>query len=142
MKKRIIIIGAALAVFAGIAVGAYAAYVLGGSGASGFTAGNAADLTVAPQGSDLDGILPGQTLPMDVLITNSNAVPVSVTGLTATFNDGGDCDFTVTPVNPYSYTLGAGASFWDQLSVYMGDPDPGCEGWVGTVTATATGTMP
>ena len=143
MKKRIAIIAAALAVFAGIAVAVYAAYDVGGSSApSGFTAGTAADLAVDPEEADLNGILPGQTKLMDVLITNTNPVSVTVTGLTATFNDSGLCAFTVTPVNAYSYGLGAGASIWDQLSVAMGDPDPGCEGWGGLVTATASGTMP
>ena len=143
MKKRIIIIGAALAVFAGIAVAVYAAYDVGGSSPpSGFTAGTAADLTVDPEEGDLAGILPGQTKLMDVLITNSNPVSVTVTGLTATFNDSGLCAFTVAPVNAYPYGLAAGASVWDQLSVSMGNADPSCEGWAGLVTATASGTMP
>ena len=143
MKKRIIIIGAALAVFAGIAVAAYAAYVIDGSSASSpFTSGTAADLAVDPEEGDLTGILPGETRWMDVLITNSNPVSVTVTGLTATFNDGGVCAFTVAAVNPYPYGLAAGASVWDALNVTMGNAAPGCEGWAGLVTATASGSMP
>ena len=142
MKKKIAIIATVLVVFAGIAVTAYAAYVIGGSSApSAFTAGTAADLTVDPQEADLNGILPGQTLPMDVWVANSNPVPVRVTGLTATFNDGGVCAFTVAWPNS-AYGLGASAGFWDVLNVSMGNAAPACQGWAGMVTATATGTMP
>ncbi len=144
MKKRIIIIGAALAVFAGIAVVAYAAYdVTGSSPPSGFASGTAADLAVDPDEADLNGILPGQTKLMDVTVTNGNPVPATVTGLTAAFNDGGVCAFTVAAVNAYPYALGAGASAADALNVTMGNAAPGCEGNAGlTVTATATGTLP
>ena len=99
---------------------------------------------VDPQEGDINGILPGQTLQMNVLISNTNPVPVQVTGLTATFNDGGVCALTVAPVNGwYPYPLAASTSYWDALNVTMGDAAPGCEGWAGLlVTATATGTMP
>ena len=143
MKKRLIIISAAMVVFAGIAVAAYAAYDVGGSSApSGFTAGTAANLTVDPEEWDLDGILPGQIVPMDVWVANSNPVPATVTGLTATFNDGGACAFTVAwPTG--SYGLPASGGFWDTLTVTMGDAAPSCEGNAGLlVTATATGTLP
>jgi hypothetical protein len=144
LKKRIIIIASALAVFGGIAVAAYAAYDVGGSSPpSGFTSGTAVDLAVDPDEADLNNILPGEMKTMDVYITNNNPVPVKVTGLTATFNDGGACAFTVTNVNSYWYPLAAWATASDALNVAMGDAALTCEGNAGLqVTATATGTMP
>jgi len=143
VKKRIVIVASTLVVLAGIALAAYAAYdITGSSGAEAFPTGTAAVLAVDPQSEDLNYILPGQTRRMDVLITNNNSGQATVTGLTATFNDGGACALTVAPVSGYSYYIGGGASVWDALDVSMGNAAPGCQGGTLTVTATATGTLP
>jgi len=144
VKKKIVIVAGTLAVIAVIAAAAYAAYTItGSSGAEGFTSGTAADLVVNPESEDLGGILPGETVPVDVLVTNPNSGSARVWGLSLAFNDGGVCAFSVANVNSYPYTLGGGASFWDQVNVSMGDADPSCEGNnTLTVTATAVGTLP
>lgn len=143
MKKRIAVVAGTLVVLAGIALAVYAAYdITGSSGAEPFATGTAANLAVDPQSEDLNGILPGQTRWMDVLITNNNSGPATVTGLTATFNDGGACALTVAQVSGYPYAIGGSASVWDAVNVTMGNAAPGCEGGTLTVTATATGTLP
>jgi len=144
VKKKIVVVVGTLVVLAGIAAAAYAAYTItGSSGAEGFTSGTAADLAVNPQSEDLNGILPGQTVPVDVLITNPNSGSARVWGLTLAFNDGGVCALSVANVNSYPYTLGGGLSAWDQVNVTMGDADPSCEANnTLTVTATASGTLP
>jgi len=143
MKKRIAVIAGTMVVLGAIAVAAYAAYdIAGSSGAEGFPTGTAADLAVDPQSEDLNYILPGDTKRMDVLITNNTSGPATVTGLTATFNDGGACALTVAQVSGYPYGIGGGASIWDAVNVTMGNAAPGCEGGSLTVTATATGSLP
>jgi hypothetical protein len=144
VKKRIAVILGVMVALAGIALAVYAAYDLSGSSsAESFTSGTAANLTVDPQSEDLNGILPGQTSTMDVLITNPNNVPATVTGLSLAFNDNGLCGFSVTPLGNYPFGLGGGASAWVQVNVGMGNADPSCEGNSNlTVTATATGTLP
>jgi hypothetical protein len=144
VKKKIVVVVGTLVVLAGIAVAAYAAYdIAGSSGAEGFTSGTAADLAVNPQSEDLNGILPGDTVPVDVLITNNNGGSATVTGLSLSFNDGGACALTVTNNSAYPYGIGGGASVWDSVNVHMGNAAPGCENNnTLTVTATASGTLP
>lgn len=142
--KKLLVLGLVVGALVGAGLIAYAAYNIDGSSpAQGFTSGTAANLAVDPEEWDLNGILPGQTRSMDVLITNPNSGQATVTGLTATFNDGGVCAFTVTNVSSYSYAIGGGASVWDAVSVTMGNAQPQCEGNSAlTVTATATGWLP
>ena len=142
--KKLFVLGVVVVALLGAGLIAYAAYdIAGSSGAEGFQSGTAADLAVDPQSEDLWGILPGETRWMDVLITNNNGGQATVTGLTATFNDGGVCAFSVAPVSGYSYAIGGHASVWDALNVTMGNAAPECEGNSAlTVTATATGTLP
>jgi hypothetical protein len=143
VRKYALIATAIVALVGGAAVAVWAAYdVTGSSGGQAFTAGSAVNLSPDPDEADLNGILPGETRSVDVVVTNSNAVPVTVTNVDLGFNDSGVCDLTTTPWSG-SFVLGAGASDTWVITVSMGDPDPGCEGWAGiTVAATATGTMP
>jgi hypothetical protein len=144
--KKLLVLGVVVVALLGAGLIAYAVYdITGSSGAEGFTAGTAAKLAVDPQSEDLNYILPGDTRRMDVLITNNNSGPATVTSLTLAFNDGGDCAFTVTPVAPTPpYSIAGGGGFvWDQVDVTMGDAAAWCQGSSAlTVTATATGTLP
>ncbi|MEX2225963.1 MAG: hypothetical protein WEB52_05890 [Dehalococcoidia bacterium] len=141
--RKYALIAAAMVALVGGAVAVWAAYdVTGSSGGQGFTSGSAANLSPDPDESDLSGILPGQSRSVDVLVTNPNAVGVSLLTVDLTFNDGGLCAFTTTPwTTPIA--LAGGASVGVVVGVSMGNADPSCEGNAGLlVTATATGTMP
>jgi hypothetical protein len=144
VKKRIAVLLGTMIALAGIALAVYAAYeVSGSSSAESFTSGTAADLAVDPESEDLSGILPGQTRTMDVLISNTNNVPVTVWGLSLAFNDNGLCAFSYAPLGTYPFGLAGGSSAWVQVNVAMGDANPVCENNSGlTVTATATGSLP
>jgi len=143
VRKYALIATAIVALVGGAAVAVWAAYDVGGSSsAQGFTSGSAANLVPDPDETDLSGILPGQSVSVDVLVTNTNAVPASLLTVDLTFNDGGACAFTTTPwTTPQA--LSAGASVGVVVGVTMGDAAPSCEGNTAlTVTAVATGTLP
>lgn len=143
MRKYALIATAIVALVGGAAVAVWAAYDVGGSStAQGFTSGSAANLSPDPDETDLNGILPGQSVSVDVLVTNPNAVPASLLTVDLTFNDGGACAFTTTPwTTPQA--LGAGGSVGVVVGVTMGNAAPSCEGNAALlVTAVATGTLP
>ena len=143
MRKYALIATAIVALVGGAAVAVWAAYSVNGSSTpQGFTAGTAANLSPDPEEADLNNILPGQSVSVDVLVTNPNSVSATLTNVDLTFNDGGVCAFTTTPWTT-QLQLGPGASVGVVVGVQMGDADPACEGWTGaTVTANATGTLP
>ncbi len=144
MRKVVLITAGVFVLLIGAAAAVWAAYdVTGSSSNQGFTSGAAADLAVDPEEADINGILPTETRTMDVWIQNNNTVAVSVTGLSLTFNDGGLCGFSVTPLGAYPFALGGSTGAWVQVNVTMGNADPSCEANAGlTVSATATGTLP
>jgi len=142
VKKKIAIVVGTLAVLAVIATAAYAFYdVTGSSSPENFTAGTATNLQPDPEEGDLSGILPGQTVGVDVSVYNANAVGVTLTDVDLVISYATECDLTTSPWSG-SYALGAGSTVGVVVGVTMGDPQDTCEGAVLTVSATASGTMP
>lgn len=140
--KKLLVLGVVASVLVVGALVAYAAYVVDGtSSPESFAAGNAADLAPDPDETALNGILPGETRSVPVSVTNTNPVPVTVTGVDVTVTPAG-CAVTTTPASGTPLALGAGGTVGFVVAATMGDAAPGCEGATLQVTATATGTMP
>jgi hypothetical protein len=139
-KRSAVVLGAAGAVI--VAGVAYAAWTSTGSGAGSVTSTTSLNSVISSTGTGT-ALYPGGTTTFKVQVTNPNAYPVVVNGISAGSSDviGGCAAGTVTSAVPESTpgTIAAGGTREYTLTATMSsDPADACKGQTFTLPLTAT----
>jgi len=139
-KRSAVVLGAAGAVV--VAGVAYAAWTSTGSGSGSVTSTTSADSVISSTSTGT-ALYPGGTTTFKVQITNPNAYPVVVNGISAGSSNavGGCAAGTVTSAVPASTpgTIAAGATGEYTLTATMsGDASDACKSQTFTLPLTAT----